>query len=298
MELLQLRYFQTVARMESITSAANYYNVPQPSMSQSISRLEESLGGVKLFDRRNGRLFLNDKGRQFLEYVDKALYELDEGVNQINEHKEGVSGTVRLKIMENHRQVLTCIPEFSKIYPDVNFFVSHGYQEDPSVSYDICISSSPSYKHMSWHVPFIKEVLVLAVHQDNPLANKERISTADLRNQKFITTSPQSELYEKTVKWCKSKGFDPDVQVFCDDPYYIRKYISEKMGVALAPAVSWKGRFRDNTVLVPVEDSPEITSYLILDGTKHPSAAVAAFRDYLLEFASTIEGNLIEKVFA
>ncbi|MBR1582514.1 MAG: hypothetical protein IJ663_02025 [Spirochaetales bacterium] len=99
------------------------------------------------------------------------------------------------------------------------------------------------------------------------------------------------------MKWCKSKGFDPDVQVFCDDPYYIRKNISEKMGVALAPAVSWKGRFRDNTVLVPVEDSPEITSYLILDGTKHPSAAVAAFRDYLLEFASTIEGNLIEKVF-
>ncbi|MBR0521261.1 MAG: LysR family transcriptional regulator [Spirochaetales bacterium] len=239
MELLQLRYFQTVARMESITSAANYYGVPQPSMSQAISSLEESLGGVKLFDRRKSRVFLNDKGKLFLEYVDKALLELDKGVDLLSDKtKDVVSGTVRLKIMENHRQVLTCIPEFSKLYPNVNFFVSHGYQEEASVSYDICISSNTSYKHMSWHVPFIRESLVLAVHQKSPLANRESISINELRNQKFITTSPQSELYDKTVKWCREKGFEPNIQVFCDDPYYIRKYVSEEMGVALAPSVS------------------------------------------------------------
>lgn len=294
MELLQLRYFQTVARMESITSAANYYGVPQPSMSQAISRLEESLGGVKLFDRRKSRVFLNDKGKLFLEYVDKALLELDKGVDLLSDKtKDVVSGTVRLKIMENHRQVLTCIPEFSKLYPNVNFFVSHGYQEEASVSYDICISSNTSYKHMSWHVPFIRESLVLAVHQKSPLANRESISINELRNQKFITTSPQSELYDKTVKWCREKGFEPNIQVFCDDPYYIRKYVSEEMGVALAPSVSWHGRFRENTVLVPVDDSPSITSYLIMDGTKYPSEAVALFRDYLLEAAKEMEGNLI-----
>ena len=65
------------------------------------------------------------------------------------------------------------------------------------------------------------------------------------------------------------------------------------MGVALAPSVSWHGRFRENTVLVPVDDSPSITSYLIMDGTKHPSEAVALFRDYLLEAAKKMEGNLI-----
>ena len=105
MELLQLRYFQTVARMESITSAANYYGVPQPSMSQAISRLEESLGGVKLFDRRKSRVFLNDKGKLFLEYVDKALLELDKGVDLLSDKTKGVvSGTVRLKIMETSYQ--------------------------------------------------------------------------------------------------------------------------------------------------------------------------------------------------
>lgn len=35
MELLQLRYFQTVAKMESITDAAKYYRIPKSSMSQT-----------------------------------------------------------------------------------------------------------------------------------------------------------------------------------------------------------------------------------------------------------------------
>ena len=76
MELLQLRYFCTVAQYESITRAAEYYHIPQPAMSQTIARLEKELG-IRLFDRKNGRLFLNDKGRIFLASVEKALDELD-----------------------------------------------------------------------------------------------------------------------------------------------------------------------------------------------------------------------------
>ena len=68
MELLQLRYFQKVAEMESITKAAKYYLIPQPSMSQTISRLEKELN-VKLFERKNGKLFLNEQGKTFLVYV-------------------------------------------------------------------------------------------------------------------------------------------------------------------------------------------------------------------------------------
>ena len=76
MELLQLRYFQTVARLESITLAAEHHLVPQSSMSQTIRRLENDLGGIKLFDRKNGRIYLNEQGRTFLNYVDATLASL------------------------------------------------------------------------------------------------------------------------------------------------------------------------------------------------------------------------------
>ena len=71
--------------------------------------------------------------------------------------------------------------------------------------------------------------------------------------------------------------------IICDDPYFVRKYVSENMGIALAPSVSWKGRFRENTVLVDLA-SPEIyvSSYLIWDDTHYNSPAVNRFREFLL----------------
>lgn len=272
MELLQLRYFQTVARMESISNAADYYNIPQPAMSQTIARLEESLGGVKLFDRRNGRLFLNDEGKVFLEYVDKALFALDQGINALENRSEtDVKGTVRIKIMDCHRLVMTCIPQFSKLHEGVNFSVSHGYYEDQDISYDICVSSSTSYKHMTWHIPLLKEKMVLAVREDHPFAKRESIRIVDLKDERMISLSPKSTLYSITYDACRAAGFVPKIPIVCDDPYFVRRYISDNMGVSLAPELSWKGRFRENTVLIPVEDSPVMTSYLIMDGKKYPT---------------------------
>ena len=293
MELLQLRYFQKVAEMESITKASNYFSIPQPSMSQTIARLEKELD-VKLFDRRKGKLFLNESGQTFLNFVNRALQELDNGICTVTEKTGVISGSIKVKVMENHRFILTCIPQFAQRYPDVSISVSHGYYEDPDVTYDLCISSQTAYRNMEAYRPLIKEQLVLAVHEDNPLAKRAVVSMADLEGQKIISLPGQSALHSLTVSHCRANGFEPLIPIICDDPYFVRKYISDNVGVALAPAVSWKGRFRENTVLVPM-DNPNlcITSYLLWDDKRYLSPAVCKFRDYLLAEAQTIENNLI-----
>ena len=62
MELLQFRYFLEAARYENLTRAAEDLHIAQPALSQSIHRLESELG-VKLFDRKNHRIYLNEIGR-------------------------------------------------------------------------------------------------------------------------------------------------------------------------------------------------------------------------------------------
>lgn len=293
MELLQLRYFQKVAEMESMTKASSFFMIPQPSMSQTISRLEKELG-VKLFDRRNGKLFLNERGRNFLRYVNQALQDLDNGIAAVTEQAENISGTVKVKIMENHRFILTCIPKFAELYPDVSISVSHGYYEDPDVTYDLCVTSRVTYRNMAAYKPLIKENLVLAVHENNPLASKSTASIADLQGQKLISLPRQSSLHTLTLNHCRAHGFDPLIPIVCDDPYFIRKYISDDMGIALAPAVSWKGRFRKNTVLIPMDDPNLcVSSYLLWDDKRYLSPAVRKFRDYLLSEAKKLENNLI-----
>lgn len=293
MELRQLRYFQKVAEMENITLAAKHFMIPQPSMSQTISRLEKELGNT-LFDRKNGKLFLNEQGKIFLQHVERVLQELDNGVAAVAEKNEKISGPVKIKVMENHRFILTCVPRFIDRYPDVSISVSHGYYEDQDITYDLCVSSKMTYKRMSAQTPLIKERIVLAVHENHPLAGKDSVGIRDLKGERLISLPAQSSLYSITVDLCRTHGFEPLIPIICDDPYFIRKYVFDGMGIALAPELSWKGRFRENTVLIPVEDPPiSVSSYLIWDNTRYLSPAVCKFREYLLSEAQMLPGNLI-----
>jgi len=294
MELLQLRYFLTVAKLESITKAANHHHIPQPAMSQTITRLEKELGGVKLFDRQNNRIYLNENGRRFYEHVQRALFELENGVQALESRQERVTGGIRLLALEGRRFCFDCVSHFAEQYPHVNFSISHDYSGDQAADYDLCISTVQSYQHMQGYAPLIQERIVLAVHEEHPLARQKSVRLSEMRGEKFITMSPRSTLYAITYEQCRSAGFEPQVPFICDDPYYVRKYVSENMGVSLAPSISWAGRFRDNTRLIPVDDPPIVmTSYLIWDDRRYLSPAVRHFRDYLMSEAAKLEGNLI-----
>lgn len=44
MELLQLKYFQTIAKTQHISKAAEILHIAQPSLSQTLKRLESEVG--------------------------------------------------------------------------------------------------------------------------------------------------------------------------------------------------------------------------------------------------------------
>lgn len=70
MELTQLIYFQKVAQLEHLTKAAQELYISQPSLSQTIARLEADVG-VPLFVRKGNSIHLNDYGRAFLKRVNE-----------------------------------------------------------------------------------------------------------------------------------------------------------------------------------------------------------------------------------
>jgi DNA-binding transcriptional LysR family regulator len=81
-DLLQLRYFQAVARHQHVSRAAAELRVAQPALSRAIARLEAELG-VPLFDRRGRRVRLNRFGVMFLARAGRALDELDQGQREV-----------------------------------------------------------------------------------------------------------------------------------------------------------------------------------------------------------------------
>ncbi|MCD8021610.1 MAG: LysR family transcriptional regulator [Lachnospiraceae bacterium] len=82
MTLNQLRYFQTLARTEHYSQAADILYISQPSLSKAISQLESELG-VALFEKNGRNVRLSSAGKTFQPYVDQALDTIEKGVQQL-----------------------------------------------------------------------------------------------------------------------------------------------------------------------------------------------------------------------
>ena len=225
-------------------------------------------------------------------YRARNIAAIENGKRELNEIIDDISGPVSILVIENHRFIVHCVSEFSKSYPQVSFKISHVYNTEQT--YDLCISSENHFGTMDEAIPLISEKIILAVHEDHPLASSESISIRNLKNEKFITTGMHSALYNLTRQSCLDAGFEPNISIMCDDPYFVRKYISNNLGLALAPSVTWAGRFRENTKVIPITD-PEIitTSYLLFDKHRYLSPAVKKCREFCCEESLKIEGNLL-----
>src|ERR1700730_4539040 len=94
MTLHQLRIFLAVAQSATLTRASKQLGLAQPSLSQQLARLEESVG-TRLFDRGN-RMELTDAGRVLLRHAQSILKEINEAEAGLREFAAGKRAIIRV----------------------------------------------------------------------------------------------------------------------------------------------------------------------------------------------------------
>src|SRR5262245_18160532 len=121
-ELTQLRYFQTAARLEHLTQAARALCITQPSLSQAIARLEDELG-APLFERRGRNVQLTQFGAAYLVWVDKAFAALDAGKHELADLVGNERGQVRFGA-SSIAGLAQIFRAFRQEHPEVTFRLS------------------------------------------------------------------------------------------------------------------------------------------------------------------------------
>lgn len=91
--LHQLRIFLAVAHSKSLTRAAKLLNQTQPSLSQHIARLEESIGQL-LFERGREQFGLTDAGHFLFQRVEPIMAEIDAVVAGLDSYAKGMRGVL------------------------------------------------------------------------------------------------------------------------------------------------------------------------------------------------------------
>ena len=122
MDLKALRYLAEVARLGSITKAANQLNVAQPALSRQIRLLEEELGVVLLLRHRRG-VKPTKEGFDFVRSAEALLRMAQQMRDDMGSRAAQPSGRIRLGFLPGPGSLLIgqLVADFILQFPKVTF---------------------------------------------------------------------------------------------------------------------------------------------------------------------------------
>ena len=239
MDLLQLRYFQVVARVEHMTKAAEELYIAQPSLSKTIHRLEKEIG-VSLFDRQGRSIRLNQFGKVFLAYIDRLFHELEEGKRQVRDMAGLEHGEVSLVAASLH-WLPDVLRSFQSQYPLVHFRFSHCGPSEmvPQLeagTCDFCFPSAPLVRPgIKWKTLLIEDVL-LVVPKDHRLAAYDSVPFSEIAQESIVIEKVGGDLRGLIDDFCQQAGFTPRITYEIDEPLALLEFASAHLGVTFIPA--------------------------------------------------------------
>ncbi|WP_342428986.1 LysR family transcriptional regulator [Paenibacillus sp. FSL L8-0158] len=290
MELLQLQYFLTVARLEHVTEAARSLHVTQSSLSKTIQRLEEDLG-VPLFDRTGRKLRLNEFGSRFLHRAERALFELEQGKQELSDLSSPEYGTLELAVT-TASTLPNILREFRKKRPYIHFHVQMlTTQEMVTLLHrgevDFCLSSPPiEGDNIECQIVFIDPILV-AVPKGHRLADRSSVTLTDLRDEWFVGVKRGYGTRDLVDSVCKSEGFVPKYVYEGDEPARLSTLVEAEIGIAFIPSTARNSR--EHLRYLQVENHELVREIALLwHRSRYISRAALEFREVVVEYFGAI----------
>lgn len=287
MTLNQLKYFQTVARLENVRAAAEKLYVSQPSLSRSVDSLEKELG-VMLFERSGRGIVLTKAGRLFLEYADRILEECDIAIYKM---KELSSSGGRIDIGYVFPLANYYIPHKVRTFLDKpgNENVIFGFTQNrtsdilrgiKSGQIDVGFCAYKDNEEALEFFPIIRQEMVIIVPIGHPLAGSGSVSVRELVNYPVIGYDRFSGLGGATRRLYRDLGINPNIICECPDENAIQALVRENFGIALVADVDMLNE--EEISILHVNDA-ELTHYVNMVWLRHhyQMPAIKRFIDFM-----------------
>lgn len=213
MELRVLRYFLAVAREESISDAAEFLHITQPTLSRQLMDLEEELGKQLLIrGKRNRKIMLTEDGMRLRKRAEEIVALADKTEAEFLAADEAVSGDVYIGCGESDamRIIAKTAVKLRRDYPDIHFHLYSGNAEDVSermekglLDFGIFITSANIDKYDYLKLPAY-DTWGLIMRKSDELTAKNFITPQDLEGLPLIM-SRQALVQEDISRWGKKQ---------------------------------------------------------------------------------------------
>ena len=296
-----LQYLIAIAEHGSYTRAAEVLHVSQPTLSQQIKQLEETLQSP-LLDRTSRGVRLTDAGEVYIFHARRAWGELDAGTRAIHDVKDLSRGSLRLgwTPITDH---LTCslLAYFNSTYPGINISTYEMPQNDLEIAVgedriDIGIAfSRPTLDEEETSndietYTLFEESLYIAIGDKHPLKSAMQLSLLEFAQESLALLNTNFALRQHVDQYCATNQVEPHISVETNSVSVIIEMIELGTLATVLPDTI----IRNNPKLHSISILPELPNHtvsLIWHKGRYKSPSCRAF----IELASDISARMLHE---
>ncbi|WP_413804747.1 LysR family transcriptional regulator [Streptomyces sp. OE57] len=245
----QLQAICEVVAAGSFRTAAQRLGYTPSAVSQQISTVERALG-VPLFERSPRSVRPTAAGLRLALRAGRLLADLSATENEMRAYAAAERGRLRLGSFwsAGFRLVPTVLTGFLRDRPEVDVRYEEG---DPHVTVpavlegrlDLAVIFEYGVVPHSWpegleHTLVREEPLYLLLPAGHPLAGRQRIRLADLRDERWISYHEDTDAAHCLRHICAAGGFLPEVLFRTNDYNLPYELVRQGLGVAIAPELA------------------------------------------------------------
>lgn len=200
MELRVLQYFLAVAREQSVSGAAEYLHLSQPTLSRQLKDLEDELG-KQLFLRGNRKITLTEEGMILRKRAEEILDLVCKTEREITLNDERVAGDIYIGAGETDaiRILARVAGALQREHPQIRVHIASGDSADVTeeldkglIDFGILFDPRDLSKYNYLRIPE-KDVWGVLMRRDAPLAKKEAVRAEDLWDKPLILSRQHRE---------------------------------------------------------------------------------------------------------
>ena len=262
MEIRQLMYFIQIVKSGTYSAAAKQLYLSQPALSKAVKHLEEELG-AKLLVQGDKRSEPTDVGRVLFERGQKLIREYHDLRGAVDEANSRNRGRLHFGIPYGLGQILfyRLTADFSRAFPEMELVVSghgsaHIREEVLAGRLDIGATLIPPEPEPGLEATVImRDQFFLLLPRAHPLAGREGVRFAQLREEQFILLNEEFVMTRMTRQSCAMAGFAPRVKIVANRSDFIAELVADGQGIAVIAG----GRYR-------FEHDSRLSCAALLDG--------------------------------
>jgi DNA-binding transcriptional LysR family regulator len=196
MEIKFLRAFLTIAREGSLTGAAKFLFVTQPTLSRMIKEMEAELG-TKLFNRGSHSITLTDDGMYLRRRAEEIIDMVDKTSAAFTDREEAeINGEVYLGGGETFAMtyIAKVIEQIRISYPGIRYHLYSGNSDDVTerlekglLDFGLLIQPADLSKYEYITLP-AKDTWGIVMRRDHVLSKKKWVTPKDLVNTPLIVS--------------------------------------------------------------------------------------------------------------